>query len=98
MELQGDTLALRKYTQEQYGGLTEEEITKKVLQNSYIDYDSKDFQEAKKQTDKMLGFQDDSLYKKIILHIPHISYLLFYYFFFYHFIYHQLLPSSVPSI
>lgn len=34
MKLQGDTLALRKYTQEQYGGLTEEEITKKVLQNS----------------------------------------------------------------
>lgn len=66
MELQGDTLALRKYMQEQYGGLTEEEITKKALKNSGIDYDSKDFQDAKKQTDKMLGFQDDPLYKKIM--------------------------------
>lgn len=66
MELQGDTLALRKYMQEQYGGLTEEEITKKALKNSGIDYDSKDFQDAKKQTDKMLGFQDDPLFKKIM--------------------------------
>ena len=66
MDLQGDTVALRKYMEEQYGGLTEEEIAKKALKNSGIDYDSQEFQDAKKQTDKMSGFQDDPLYKKIM--------------------------------
>lgn len=66
MELQGDTVALRKYMEEQYGGLTEEEIARKALKNSGIDYDSKEFQDAKKQTDKMSGFQDDPLFKKMM--------------------------------
>lgn len=39
MKLQGDTLALRKYTQEQYGGLTEEESTSEFRNGYWIHYD-----------------------------------------------------------
>lgn len=31
MELQGDTAALNKYLKEQYGGMTNEEIVKKMM-------------------------------------------------------------------
>lgn len=66
MELQGDTAALNKYIKEQFSGMSNEDIAKKVLKNSDFDYDSKEFQNAKNQAEKMSGLQEDPLFKKVM--------------------------------
>lgn len=66
MEMQGDTVAMKKYYEEKYGGMSQEEITKKVLKEAGSDYDSKDFQDAYAKVQKMSGFQDDPVFKKIM--------------------------------
>ena len=43
MEMQGDTAALKKYYEEKYGGMSQEEMTRKMLEEAGIDYDSKEF-------------------------------------------------------
>lgn len=66
MEMQGDTVAMKKYYEEKYGGMSQEEITRKMLEDAGIDYDSKEFQEASSKAQKMSGFQDDPVFKKIM--------------------------------
>lgn len=55
MELQDDTVALKKYMQEQYGGMTEEEMVKKMMGDAKLDIDSKEFKDAQEETQKMQG-------------------------------------------
>ena len=66
MELQNDTAALRKYMEEQYGGMSQEEMTRKMMKDAGIDYDSKEFQDAYAKAQQMSGFQDDPIFKKIM--------------------------------
>ncbi len=66
MEMQDDTVAMRKYYEEKYGGMSQEEMTRKMLEEAGIDYDSKEFQDAYTKAQKMSGFQDDPVFKKIM--------------------------------
>ena len=66
MEMQGDTAAMKKYYEEKYGGMSQEEMTRKMLENAGIDYDCKEFQDAYSKAQKMSGFQDDPVFKKIM--------------------------------
>lgn len=66
MEMQGDTAALKKYYEEKYGGMSQEEMTRKMLEEAGIDYDSKEFQDAYTKAQRMSGFQDDPVFKKIM--------------------------------
>lgn len=61
MELQGDTVALKKYMLEQYGGLTEDEIAKKAMGAAY---DSQEYQKASGAVKRMTGFDKDPVFKK----------------------------------
>lgn len=64
MELQDDTVALKKYMQEQYGGMTEEEMVKKMMGDAKLDIDSKEFKDAQEETQKMQGLGEDPLFKE----------------------------------
>ena len=64
MELQDDTVALKKYMQEQYGGMTEEEMVKKMMGDAKLDIDSKEFKDAQEETQKMQGLGEDPLLRK----------------------------------
>jgi hypothetical protein len=66
MELQDDTVALKKYMQEQYGGMTEEEMVKKMMGDAKLDIDSKEFEDAQEKAQKMQGLGEDPLFKKIM--------------------------------
>ncbi len=66
MELQNDTAALRKYMEEQYGGMSQEEMTRKMMKDAGVDYDSKEFQDAYVKTQQMSGINDDPVFKKIM--------------------------------
>ena len=66
MELQNDTAALKKYMEEQYGGKSQEEVTRKALEGTGIDYDSKEYQDAYAKTQKMAGLNNDPVFKKIM--------------------------------
>ena len=66
MEMQGDTAALKKYYEEKYGGMSQEEMTRKMLEEAGIDYDSKEFQDAYTKAQRMSGFQDDPVFKKLM--------------------------------
>ena len=66
MELQGDTAAMRKYMEEQYGGMSQEEMTRKMMKDAGVDYGSKDSQDAHAKVQKMSGFSDDPVFKKIM--------------------------------
>ena len=66
MEMQDDTVAMRKYYEEKYGGMSQEEMTRKMLEEAGIDYDSREFQDAYTKAQKMSGFQDDPVFKKIM--------------------------------
>lgn len=66
MELQGDTAAMRKYMEEQYGGMSQEEMTKKMMKDAGVDYDSKEFQDGYAKAQQMSGFSDDPVFKKIM--------------------------------
>ena len=66
MELQGDTAALRKYMEEQYGGMSQEEMTRKVMKDAGIDIDSKEYQGATAKAQKMAGLSEDPVFKKIM--------------------------------
>lgn len=66
MEMQGDTVAIRKYYKEKYKGMSQEEMTRKVLEEAGVDYDSKEFQDANSKVQKMSGFQNDPVFKKIM--------------------------------
>ena len=66
MELQNDTAALRKYMEEQYGGMSQEEMTKKMMKDSGIDYDSKEFQDSYSKAQKMASFSEDPVFKTIM--------------------------------
>lgn len=67
MELQDDTVALKKYMQEQYGGMTEEEMVKKMMGDAKLDIDSKEFEDAQEKAQKMQGLGEDPLFKKIMV-------------------------------
>lgn len=66
MEMQGDTAALKKYYEEKYSGMSQEEMTRKMQEEAGIDYDSKEFQDAYTKAQRMSGFQDDPVFKKIM--------------------------------
>ena len=66
MEMQDDTVAMRKYYEEKYGGMSQEEMTRKMLEEAGIDYDSREFQDAYTKAQRMSGFQDDPVFKKIM--------------------------------
>ena len=66
MEMQGDTVAMKKYYEEKYGGMSQEEMTRKMMKDAGIDYDSKEFQENYAKAQKMAGVQDDPVFKKIM--------------------------------
>lgn len=66
MEMQGDTVAIKKYYKEKYGGMSQEEMRRKMLEDAGVDYDSKEFQNAYAKAQKMSGFQNDSVFKKIM--------------------------------
>ena len=66
MEMQDDTVALKKYYEEKYGGMSQEEMTRKIMEDSGVAYDSKEFQDAYAKALKMTGLQDDPVYKKIM--------------------------------
>lgn len=66
MELQNDTVALKKYMEEQYGGKSQEEVTRKALEGAGIDYDSKKYQDAYAKTKKMAGLNDDPVFRRIM--------------------------------
>lgn len=66
MELKDDTAALRKYMEEQYGGMSQEEMTRKALEDAGNNFDSKDVQDAYGEIQKMSGFHDDPVFKKIV--------------------------------
>ncbi len=66
MEMQGDTVAMKKYYEEKYGGMSQEEMTRKMMEDAGIDYDSKEFQESYAKAQKMAGVQDDPVFKKIM--------------------------------
>ena len=75
MEMQGDTVALKKYyeekyggmsQEEKYGGMSQEEKKRKMLEEAGFDYDSEEFQDAYAKAQKMSGLKDDSVYKSIM--------------------------------
>lgn len=66
MELQDDSVALKKYMEEQFGGMSQEEVSRKMLEASGIDFDDKEFQESYANVQKMAGFSDDPVYKKVV--------------------------------
>lgn len=66
MELQGDTAAMRKYMEEQYGGMSQEEMTRKIMKDSGVDFDSKEYQEGYSKAQKMAGLNNDPVFKKIM--------------------------------
>lgn len=66
MELQGDTAALRKYMEEQYGDMSQEEMTRKMIKDAGIDVDSKEYQGATAKAQKMAGLSEDPVFKKIM--------------------------------
>lgn len=66
MELQNDTAALRKYMEEQYGGMSTEEITRKAHECTSVDLDSKEYQDALAQSQKMSGLNNDPVFKNIM--------------------------------
>ena len=66
MEMQGDTVAMKKYYEEKYGGMSQEEMTRNMMKDAGIDYDSKEFQESYAKAQKMAGVQDDPVFKKIM--------------------------------
>lgn len=66
MELQNDTVALKKYMEEQYGGKSQEGVTRKALEGTDIDYDSKEYQDAYAKTQKMAGLNNDPVFKRIM--------------------------------
>ena len=66
MEMQDDTIALKKYYEEKYGGMSQEEMTRKILEDAGVAYDRKEFQDAYAKAQKMTGLQDDPVYMKIL--------------------------------
>lgn len=66
MELQGDSVALKKYMEELYGGMSQEDIARKALEGSDIDFDSKEAQDAYAQAQNMSGITEDPVFKKIM--------------------------------
>ena len=66
MELKGDTAAMRKYMEELYGGMSQEEMTRKMMKDAGVDYDSKVSQDAHAKVQKMSGVSDDPVFKKIM--------------------------------
>ena len=66
MELKDDTAALRKYMEEQYGGMSQEKTTRKALEDAGYNFDSKDVQDAYGEVQKMSGLHDDPVFKKIV--------------------------------
>ena len=65
-ELKDDTVALNKYLKEQYGGMSSEEIARKTLEDSGVDFDSEKFQKEYEKYQKMSGVVNDPVYKKAI--------------------------------
>lgn len=61
-----DSVALRKYVEENYSGLNEEEIRVKSLKEAGMDIDSREFKESMKQAQTMSGFTDDPVFEKIV--------------------------------
>jgi len=66
MELKDNPEVLRKYMEEQYGGMSQEKITRKTLEDAGYNFDSKDVQDAYGEVQKMSGLQDDPVFKKIM--------------------------------
>ena len=66
MEMQGDTVALKKYYEEKYRGMSQEEMTRKMLEEAGGGYESKEFQDAYQKAQKMSDFTEDPVFKKIM--------------------------------
>ena len=66
MELKDDTAALRRYMEQEYGGMSHEEITRKALEGAGYNYDSKEFQDDYAKMQKMSSVSEDPVFKKII--------------------------------
>lgn len=66
MEMQGDTIAWKKYYEEKYDGMSQEEMTRIMLEEAGVDYDSKEYQDAYAKAQKMLGLQEDPVFKNIM--------------------------------
>lgn len=66
MELQNDSVALKKYMEEQFGGMSQEEVARKMLEGSGVDFDSKEYQEGYSNALRMTGLNDDPVFKKIM--------------------------------
>ena len=65
-EMQDDTVALKKYWEEKYGGMTDEEIVRDAYEKAGIDPNSKEVQEAQAKAMKMAGINNDPLFQKIM--------------------------------
>lgn len=63
-ELENDPEALKKYMEEQYGGMSGEEITNKTLKDFGIDINSREFQDAYTKVQNMSSFTEDPIFKK----------------------------------
>ena len=66
MEMQGDTVAMKKYYEEKYGGMSQEEMTRKMMKDGGIDVDGKEYQDATAKAQKMAGLSEDPVFKKIM--------------------------------
>ena len=64
--MQGDTVALKKYYEEKYCGMSQEEMTRKMLEEAGGGYESKEFQDAYQKAKKMSDFTEDPVFKKIM--------------------------------
>lgn len=65
-ELKDDSVALKKYMEEEFGGMSADEVYRKMSNGSVIDTNSKDYQDNLEKTQKMSSLHDDPVYKKIM--------------------------------
>ena len=66
MELQGDSVGLKKYMEEHFGGLSQEEAAKKLLEGSGFDSYGKELLEDYSNPLRTGGLYDDPVYKDIM--------------------------------
>lgn len=65
-ELKDDSVALKKYMEEEFGGMSADEVYRKMSNGSVIDTNSKDYQDNLEKAQKMSSLHDDPVYKKIM--------------------------------
>ena len=65
-ELQGDTAALNKYLKEKYGGMSNEEIVRKMYEERGMKFDEKEYQDQYSKSQKISEMYNDPVFKKIM--------------------------------